>query len=485
MGDALTARLPARSLYSKRLLALAGDDRLVEQIRRGNERAFEVAFERHGGGILGFCRHMLGSLEEAEDAVQHTFAAAFNDLQRSGERRIALKPWLYTIARNRCVSLLRARREQPAELEEIPTDGLTEQVERRAELRELLGDMRELPEEQRAALLLAEAADLSHAEVAGVLGCEVARVKALVFRARSGLIERREARETPCTDIREQLANLRGGSLRRSELRHHLRHCPGCSDYREQVRRQRQMFAAALPVVPSMGLKSSVLSAAGIGGGAAGGGAAAAAGGGARCGGRRWQWHRARRHGWIRGVAKVALVAVLAGSGVVAGEAAVERVNGSNAAPPAAAGATGSAPRRADRERGREGRSDRGTRMSIERSHGRRGAERSAARSNGHSNAGKRSKPARERSFGRRGRKLGRSSASRGRSRASRAAVVRRTRSRAGRRSRPPSAGAGHRGPHLSRGAVTAAHRERRPWPRRSRRRCRRRSPRRRARPSC
>ena len=170
---------------------------------------------------------------------------------------------------------------RPLSSRSIPTDGLHEQVERRAELRELLADLRELPEEQRAALLLAEAADLSHAEVAGVLGCEVARVKALVFRARSGLIERREARETPCADIREQLANLRGGSLRRSELRHHLRHCPGCSEYREQVRRQRQMFAAALPVVPSMGLKSSVLSAAGIGGGAAGGGAAAAAGGGA------------------------------------------------------------------------------------------------------------------------------------------------------------------------------------------------------------
>ncbi len=410
MGDALTARLPARTFGSKRLLALAGDERLVEQIRRGNERAFEVAFERHGGAILGFCRHMLGSREEAEDAVQHTFAAAFNDLQRGGERQIALKPWLYTIARNRCLSLLRARREPTAELEEIPTIGLHEQVERRSELRDLLGDLRELPEEQRAALLLAEAADLSHAEVAGVLGCEVARVKALVFRARSGLIERREARETPCAAIREQLANLRGGSLRRSELRHHVRHCVGCSEYREQVRRQRQMFAVALPVVPSVGLKSSVLSAAGIGGGAAGGGAAAAAGGGAAgaavAGGGGMALGGALGSG---AVAKVALVAVLAGSGVVAGEAAVERVNGSDPAAPAAA------PHRSDRdapagagdsERGTHA-SDRGRRMSAERSHGRRGAERSAARSNGQSNAGNRSKPAREKAPGADGRKLG------------------------------------------------------------------------------
>src|SRR5215213_7402131 len=252
MSDALTARMPVRSFGSKRLLSLAGDDRLVQQIRRGSE----VAFERHGSGILSFCRHMLGSPEEAEDAVQHTFTAAFRDLQRDDdERQIKLKPWLYTIARNRCLSVLRSRREQTAQLEELPTDGLHEQVARRTELRELLADLRELPEAQRAALLLAEAADLSHAEVAGVLGCEVARVKALVFRARSGLIERRDARETPCAEIREQLANLSGGSLRRSELRHHVRHCPGCADYREQVRQQRQMLAAALPVAPTLALK--------------------------------------------------------------------------------------------------------------------------------------------------------------------------------------------------------------------------------------
>ena len=262
----------------------------------------------------------------------------------------------------------------------------------------MLGDLRELPEEQRAALLLAEAADLSHAEVAGVLGCEVARVKALVFRARSGLIERREARETPCADIREQLANLRGGSLRRSELRHHLRHCAGCSDYREQVRRQRQMLAAALPVAPSLGLKSSVLSAAGIGGGAAGGGAAAAAGGGAAgAAGVAAAGGGGVALGGSLGsaaVAKVALVAVLAGSGAVAGEAAVERVSGSDAGAPAAVAPhrTHPAPAGAARsERATHG-SDQGKRMSTERSHGRRGAERRAARSNGHSHTRVKSK---------------------------------------------------------------------------------------------
>src|SRR5919106_4887186 len=113
------ARAPARPLRSRRLLALAGDERLVDQVRRGNEAAFEVIFERHGPAILAFCRHMPGSREEAEDAVQHTFAAAFRDLERGGEREIALKAWLFAIARNRCLSVLRARREVPTAVDAL------------------------------------------------------------------------------------------------------------------------------------------------------------------------------------------------------------------------------------------------------------------------------------------------------------------------------------------------------------------------------
>jgi RNA polymerase sigma factor (sigma-70 family) len=309
------ASIPARAasaapLRSRRILALAGDGRLVEQVRRGNEAAFEVIFERHGPAILAFCRHMLGSPEEAEDAVQHIFASAYRDLERGGDREIALKPWLFTIARNRCLSILRSRREVPADADALESGapagaGLAEQVEKRADLRLLLADVRELPDEQRAALLLTELGDLSHVEVADVLGCEVSRVKGLVFRARSALIARREARETPCPSIREQLANLRGGALRRTELRLHLRECAGCRAYRDQVRQQRQMLAAALPVAPTLGLKSSVLAAIGIGGGSAGGLTAAGSVGGAT-------------------VAKVAVAGVLAGGGMVAGDALMD-----------------------------------------------------------------------------------------------------------------------------------------------------------------
>src|SRR3954471_5790031 len=134
---------------SRRLLSPLGDDRLVEQVRRGNDTAFEVVYDRHHRGILSFCRHMLGTREEAEDALQQTFISAYHDLVAS-ERKIRLKAWLYTIARNRCLSVLRSRREHAVDEIEISTAGLAEQVQERQDLRELLADMRELPHEQRA-----------------------------------------------------------------------------------------------------------------------------------------------------------------------------------------------------------------------------------------------------------------------------------------------------------------------------------------------
>jgi RNA polymerase sigma factor (sigma-70 family) len=258
---------------SAKVLRAFSDERLVEQIRRGNESAFETVYDRHHRGILSFCRHMLGSVDEAEDAVQQTFISAYDAL-RADERDIRLKAWLYAIARNRCLSTLRARHEQPAELDDVPTAGLSEQVEGRADLRELLRDLHGLPVNQRAALVLSEVGGLSHSEVGEVVGCEVSKVKSLVFQARSSLIETRKARAMPCTEIREQLATASGGVLRRGPLRRHIRECEGCAEFRDEVASQRKSLALLLPVVPTLGLKKAALTAVGFGGGGTGGGLA-------------------------------------------------------------------------------------------------------------------------------------------------------------------------------------------------------------------
>jgi RNA polymerase sigma factor (sigma-70 family) len=261
-------------------LSRAGDRRLAALAAAGDESAFEAIFERHHRGLLSLSRHLLGSLEEAEDALQHTFAAAYWQLVER-EPPEHLRAWLYATARNRCVDVLRRRRELPAERPPASTAGLSEEVERRSDLRELVDDIGRLPEDQRAALVMSEIEELGHAEVARVLGCPREKVRALVYQARSSLSGWREARALPCREVRQELAITRGAAIRRGHLRRHLKLCPECATFREDVDRQRRRVALVLPVLPALGLKEQVLEAAwgaaGAGGGAAGG---AAAGGG-------------------------------------------------------------------------------------------------------------------------------------------------------------------------------------------------------------
>ena len=316
--DATALPIPGRgpASVSKRLLALRGDPALVARVRAGDPAAFEVLYERHLPAILSFCRHMLGSPDEAEDAVQNVFVAAHRQLLADA-REINLKPWLYAIARNRSLSMLRARREDVVEQVEVSTKGLDEVVQQRADLRSLLADLGDLPEDQRAALVLTELGDLSHAEVAQVLECEAGQVKGLVFRARSGLAERREARDVSCEDIRVELANARGGGLRRGRLRHHLKACPGCAAFMADLRRQRRMMGLILPVAPTIGLKDSVLGALAAGGGGAAGGGAIAAGGAAATSAGLSSAGGAVSLVMVS-VAKIAAVGVLAGGAGVA-----------------------------------------------------------------------------------------------------------------------------------------------------------------------
>jgi RNA polymerase sigma factor (sigma-70 family) len=251
-----------------RAARLLSDARLAQLAADGDERAFEVLYDRHHRALLGFCRHMVGSPHEAEDALQQTFLRAHRALLAYGAPDDP-RPWLFTIARNRCKTLLAARRAEAEVDETMPaTAGLAEEVQTRADLRAVVEDVARLPDDQRAALVLAELADLSHGQIGEVIGVPAGKVKALVHQARTTLIAERDAREQPCEEIREQLASARGGALRRGPLRRHLRLCAPCRAYRDAVAAQRRTLAAVLPVAPSAGLKAGILGAATGGGGA-------------------------------------------------------------------------------------------------------------------------------------------------------------------------------------------------------------------------
>ncbi len=236
-------------------LGLASDEWLVACVRRGDTAAFEALYDRHVRELLGFCVYMLGSRQDAEDAVQATFASAYRAL-RADSRPVALRPWLFTIARNDCLTILRRRRPVVELNGEIaPGADPVEQIELREEVRRVFEGLRELPESQRAALVLAEVHGLSHQEVGDVLGVRSEQVKAFVFQARSKLVSERAARDADCREIREELATARGSALLRGRLRRHMRSCPDCRTYADGVARQRRQLGALLPIVPTLALK--------------------------------------------------------------------------------------------------------------------------------------------------------------------------------------------------------------------------------------
>ena len=236
-------------------LGLASDEWLVACVRRGDTAAFEALYDRHVRELLGFCVYMLSSRQDAEDAVQATFASAYRAL-RADSRPVALRPWLFTIARNECLTILR-RRKPVVELngEIAPGADPVDQIELRDEVRRVFAGLRELPESQRAALVLAEVHGLSHQEVGNVMGVRADQVKAFVYQARSKLVSERAARDVDCREIREELAGARGAALLRGRLRRHVRSCPECRTYADGVARQRRQLGALLPVVPSLALK--------------------------------------------------------------------------------------------------------------------------------------------------------------------------------------------------------------------------------------
>jgi RNA polymerase sigma factor (sigma-70 family) len=263
-------RPPATARHALR----RSDDELARAAGAGDVAAFEALYERHHLALLSFARHMLGRVHDAEDVVQHTFLAADAAFR---ERRVpaSVRAWLYTVARNRCISILRARRDdQTLDDPGVPSaENLAEEVEQREDLRDLLGDLRRLPDDQRAALLLAELGELSHREVAQVLGVRSRKVKALVYQARQALMAAARARAIPCRSIREELAVATGSARRRRHLRDHVTRCDGCRAYAAGVDRQRASLAAILPVVPTVALRDGVLACLG------GSGAVAATGG--------------------------------------------------------------------------------------------------------------------------------------------------------------------------------------------------------------
>jgi RNA polymerase sigma factor (sigma-70 family) len=215
------------------------DAALLRRFRAGDETAFSALHGRYAAGIRSYAAYMLrGSAHDPEDAAQDVFLRAYQALRRD-ERDIDVRPWLFRIAHNRCIDVL--RRPVGEELEEDAPGGATgiragdpaAAIEQREAMRALLRDIGGLTDGQRSALLLRELGGLSHEAVAEALGTTTTSSRMLVHRARVALTDAAEARDTTCGDVRDRLvAALDGGSKLARRDRRHLAACAECHAFR-------------------------------------------------------------------------------------------------------------------------------------------------------------------------------------------------------------------------------------------------------------
>jgi RNA polymerase sigma factor (sigma-70 family) len=284
LHQSVLAGTPGRSP----LLRLRSDEQLIAMTRRGNQAAFEMLVQRYQPRLLAFCRHMLGSKEDAEDVLQEVFAASYNALL-ADTRPINTRPWLYRIARNRCLNHLRKPKQVGQDsmdvFERDHGTSTADTVHRREEFRQIVTDVSLLPETQRTALLLREIDALSYEHIAETMDTTVPSVKSLLVRARVSLAEASEARLLTCGEVRLELGQVAEGLTKTSApVRRHLKSCKQCRVFRGELRSTTRALAAIYPIGPLIVLHKLGLAKLGIFGGAASG-AAAAGGSGTVAGG--------------------------------------------------------------------------------------------------------------------------------------------------------------------------------------------------------
>ena len=212
---------------------------------------------------------------------------------RANNRQLALRAWLYRIAHNRCIDDL--RRPQPIAVEKIEALAPSLQdpvakVEQRDSLRRLIADVQRLPDQQRSALLMRELSGMAYADMSGALGVSVPAVKSLLVRARVGLAQANEARDTACSEIQEELIVAHDRGVRTSGMaRRHMRECGDCREFRAEVRGVSRNLAALAPTLgPSESWPTCSAGAAAAAPRRAAARRPAGCGGGRWGGGRRW-----------------------------------------------------------------------------------------------------------------------------------------------------------------------------------------------------
>ena len=166
---------------------------LILLLQQGDEAAFETILRLYEKKVYTLCRRMCPSDEDAQEAAQDAFLALWRSA-KSFRGDASLSTWLYRLATNACIDLLRRNQrggervsldDEETTLELVDAAPLPEQALERKETQRLLREgLAALPEDYRAVLLLREAEGLSYAEIADAMHMELGTVKSRISRGR-------------------------------------------------------------------------------------------------------------------------------------------------------------------------------------------------------------------------------------------------------------------------------------------------------------
>jgi RNA polymerase sigma factor (sigma-70 family) len=229
---------------------LLSDERLARLVEDGSERAFAMIYERYHQRLYRYCRSLLRDGDDAYDALQSTLANALAALQR-GRRDAPLRPWLFRIAHNESISLIRRREPDRGSFDatESCVPSAEARADERARLALLVSDLGELPERQRAVLLMREVSGLSRKDIASALGLSVQTVGRALLAARRSLGEFEEGRAMVCEQVQRSIS-LADGRLP-PRARAHVRDCAACAAFAAAIpARRADLQALAPPLAP-------------------------------------------------------------------------------------------------------------------------------------------------------------------------------------------------------------------------------------------